>query len=297
MLGLPLQAMKSGFVAIFGKPNAGKSTLLNALVGEKLAIVSHKSQTTRHRIRAFLNGPDYQVIFSDTPGIITPEYKLHEKMMQAVKSSLEDADLALLLVDVRDTPEDVSPVFESLRLRVPAIVVLNKTDMVSEVAVRKAAAFYQEQPYCKEVLAVSALKKHHLEQLVDRIVDYLPEGDPFFAADDLTDLPTRFFAAELIREKIYELFEQEIPYQATVLVNEFREQSHIIRIKAEIVVQRESQKAILLGEKGSMIRKLGTEARQSIEAFLGSKVYLELFVKVRPKWRDNEMHLREYGYS
>jgi GTP-binding protein Era len=297
MLGLPLQAMKSGFVAIFGKPNAGKSTLLNALVGEKLAIVSHKSQTTRHRIRAFLNGPGYQVIFSDTPGIITPEYKLHEKMMQAVKSSLEDADLALLLVDVRDTPGDVNPVFESLKLRVPAILVLNKTDMVPEEAVRKAAAFYREQPYCKEVLAVSALKKLHLEQLVERIVEYLPEGDPFFAEDDLTDLPTRFFAAELIREKIYELFEQEIPYQATVLVSEFREQPHIIRIKAEIVVQRESQKAILLGEKGSMIRKLGTEARQSIEAFLGSKVYLELFVKVRPKWRDNEMHLREYGYS
>ena len=289
--------MKSGFVAIFGKPNAGKSTLLNALVGEKLAIVSHKSQTTRHRIRAFLNGPGYQVIFSDTPGIITPEYKLHEKMMQAVKSSLEDADLALLLVDVRDTPEEVSPVFESLKLRVPAIVVLNKTDMVSEETVRKAAGFYREQPYCKEVLAVSALKKIHLEQLVDKIVQYLPEGDPFFAEDDLTDLPTRFFAAELIREKIYELFEQEIPYQATVLVNEFREQPHIVRIKAEIVVQRESQKAILLGEKGSMIRRLGTEARQSIEAFLGSKVYLELFVKVRPKWRDNEMHLREYGYS
>ena len=289
--------MKSGFVAIFGKPNAGKSTLLNALVGEKLAIVSHKSQTTRHRIRAFLNGPGYQVIFSDTPGIITPEYKLHEKMMQAVKSSLEDADLALLLVDVRDKPEEVSPVFESLRLRVPAIVVLNKTDMVPEEAVRKAAGFYSEQSYCKEVLAVSALKKLHLDQLVDRILQYLPEGDPFFADDDLTDLPTRFFAGELIREKIYELFEQEIPYQATVLVNEFREQPHLIRIKAEIVVQRESQKAILLGEKGSMIRKLGTEARQSIEAFLGNKVYLELFVKVRPKWRDNEMHLREYGYS
>lgn len=289
--------MRSGFVAIFGKPNAGKSTLLNALVGEKLAIVSHKSQTTRHRIRAFLNGPDFQVIFSDTPGIITPEYRLHEKMMGAVKSSLEDADLALLLVDVRDNPEDTSPVFESLRLKVPAIVVLNKADLASPAAVEKGSAFYARQPYCKEVVVVSALKKLHLEALVQRIVQYLPEGDPFFADDDLTDLPTRFFAGELIREKIYELFEQEIPYQATVMVTEFKEQPHIVRIKADIVVQRESQKAILLGERGSMIKKLGTEARQSIEAFLGAKVYLELFVKVRPKWRDNELHLREYGYS
>ncbi|MCU0381426.1 MAG: GTPase Era [Chitinophagaceae bacterium] len=289
--------MKSGFVAIFGKPNAGKSTLLNAMVGEKLAIVSHKSQTTRHRIRAFLNGPDYQVIFSDTPGIITPEYKLHEKMMGAVKSSLEDADLALLLVDVRDNPEEVSPVFESLRLKVPAIVVLNKTDLAPAETVRKAAEFYGSRSYCREVLPISALKKLQLDALIQRIIHYLPEGDAFFADDDLTDLPTRFFAGELIREKIYELFEQEIPYQATVMVTEFKEQPHIVRIKADIVVQRESQKAILLGEKGSMIKKLGTEARQSIEAFLGHRVYLELFVKVRPKWRDNELHLREYGYS
>jgi GTP-binding protein Era len=289
--------MRSGFVAIFGKPNAGKSTLLNALIGEKLAIVSHKSQTTRHRIRAFLNGPGYQVIFSDTPGIITPEYKLHEKMMGAVKSSLEDADLALLLVDARDNPEEVGPVFESLRLKVPAILVLNKSDLAPAETVRKASEYYGNRSYCKEVMVISALKKLHLEELVQRIVHYLPEGDPFFADDDLTDLPTRFFAGELIREKIYELFEQEIPYQATVMVTEFKEQPHIVRIKADIVVQRESQKAILLGERGSMIKKLGTEARQSIESFLGTKIYLELFVKVRPKWRDNELHLREYGYS
>ena len=289
--------MKSGFVAIFGKPNAGKSTLLNALVGEKLAITSHKSQTTRHRIRAFLNGPGYQVIFSDTPGIINPEYRLHEKMMQAVKSALEDADLAILLADVRDNPEETGAVFAGLRLNVPAIVVLNKADLASAEQVRQATAYYQVQPYCRELLVVSALKKDNLGPLVERILSYLPEGNPFFDEEDLTDLPTRFFAGELIREKIYELFEKEIPYQATVLVGEFKELPHLVRIKAEIVVQRESQKAILLGEKGQMIRKLGTESRASIEEFLGRKVYLELFVKVRPKWRDNELHLREYGYN
>jgi GTP-binding protein Era len=289
--------MKSGFVAIFGKPNAGKSTLLNALVGEKLAIVSHKSQTTRHRIRAFLNGDGYQVIFSDTPGIIDPEYKLHEKMMQAVKSALEDADLALLLVDLRETPEAAHQVFEALRLRVPALVVLNKTDMVGPEAVQQARAFFAQQPYCREVLAVSALRKENLQALTTKIIDLLPEGNAFFPEDELTDLPTRFFTAELIREKIFELFEQEIPYHATVLVSEFKELPHLVRIKADIIVQRESQKAILLGGKGAMIKKLGTEARTSIESFLGQKVYLELFVKVRPKWRDNELHLREYGYN
>ncbi len=289
--------MKSGFVAIFGKPNAGKSTLLNALVGEKLAIVSHKSQTTRHRIRAFLNGDGYQVIFSDTPGIIDPEYKLHEKMMQAVKSALEDADLALLLVDLREAPEAAHLVFEALRLRVPALVVLNKTDMVGAEAVQQARAFFAQQPYCREVLAVSALRKENLQALTTKIIDLLPEGNAFFPEDELTDLPTRFFTAELIREKIFELFEQEIPYHATVLVSEFKELPHLVRIKADIIVQRESQKAILLGGKGAMIKKLGTEARASIESFLGQKVYLELFVKVRPKWRDNELHLREYGYN
>ena len=290
-------SFKSGYVNIFGKPNAGKSTLLNALLGEKLAIISDKVQTTRHRIKGILNTEQYQIIFSDTPGIIEPKYKLHEKMMQAVKSALEDADLAVLLADVRDTPEETGAVFAGLRLKVPAIVVLNKADLATQEQVRQATAYYQGQPYCREILVVSALKKDNLDPLVERIVSYLPEGDPFFDEEDLTDLPTRFFAGELIREKIYELFEKEIPYQATVLVSEFKELPHLVRIKAEIVVQRESQKAILLGEKGQMIRKLGTEARTSIEGFLGQKVYLELFVKVRPKWRDNELHLREYGYN
>lgn len=289
--------MKVGFVNIFGKPNAGKSTLLNALVGEKLAIVSPKVQTTRHRIKGFLNSKDYQVIFSDTPGIIEPRYKLHEKMMRAVKSGLEDADLALLLVDVNEHPEEADAVFSSLRLKVPAFVVLNKTDRASHDSVKQVSDFFSARPsYCKKVIAVSALKKINIDRLLDAILEFLPEGEPFYADDDLTDLPTRFFVGEMIREKIFDLFEDEIPYHATVMVKEFKEKTSLIKISAEIIVHRESQKAIILGEKGKMIRQIGMAARQDIEHFLNSKVFLELFVKVRPKWRDNEVHLKEYGY-
>jgi GTPase len=288
--------MKSGFVSIFGKPNAGKSTLLNALVGEKLAIVSHKSQTTRHRIKAFLTGKDYQVIFSDTPGIIDPQYKLHEKMMKAVKSSIEDADVALLLVDINDNFEECNNVFSSLRLKVPAIVVLNKLDKNPQKK-QEAADFFSRQAYCKEVIAVSALKKKNIDELLAAIISRLPEGEPFYADDEMTDLPTRFFVGEMIREKIFELFEEEVPYQATVLVTAFKEKQTLIKIAADVIVQRESQKAIILGQGGKMIRQLGTEARKEIEAFLGSKVFLELFVKVRPGWRNNENWLKEYGYQ
>jgi len=289
--------MKSGFVSIFGRPNAGKSTLLNALMGEKLAIISPKVQTTRHRIRAFLNGEGYQAILSDTPGIIKPEYKLHEKMMRAVKSSLEDADLALLITDVRDKPELSHDVFQALRLKVPAVVLLNKCDKVKPEEAAKAEAFFRAQPYCKDLIRISAATQTEWKPLLDLILKYLPEGDAFFPDDEMTDLPTRFFCGEMVRERIYTLFEDEIPYQTTVVVTDFKEKTSLVKITAEIVVQRESQKAIILGEGGKMIRRLGTESRQAIEAFLGSKVFLELFVKVRPKWRDNELHLREYGYG
>jgi GTP-binding protein Era len=289
--------MKSGFVSIFGRPNAGKSTLVNALVGEKLAIVSHKSQTTRHRIRAFLNGPEHQIIFSDTPGIIQPEYKLHEKMMQAVKSSLEDADVALLLVDVRRPTEESDAIFSALRLKVPAIVVVNKTDMAKPDQVSRVTDFFRQRPYAKMVIPASALRGKNLDQILTSILELLPEGEAFFAQDDLTDMPTRFFVSEIVREKIYELFDEEVPYQTTVAIREFKEKQTLTKITADIVVQRESQKAILIGEGGRMIRRLGTDARKDIEAFLGGKVFLELFVKVRPGWRDNDTHLREYGYS
>ena len=288
--------MKSGFVNIFGKPNAGKSTLLNTLIGEKLAIVSHKVQTTRHRIKAILTGPDHQIIFSDTPGIIEPKYKLHEKMMQAVKGSLEDADLALLITDARENPEESHLIFSSLRLKVPALVILNKVDAVSEEDISKATEFFKQQSYCKEVIVISALKKKGIEKLLEVIIALLPEGAPFYEGDDISDLPTKFFVSELIREKIFLLYGEEIPYHATVLVQEFKEKTTLIKVGADIIVQRETQKGIILGEGGKMIKQLGTLARKDIEEFLGSKVFLELFVKVRPKWRDNEMQLKEYGY-
>lgn len=288
--------MKAGFVNIFGKPNAGKSTLLNALIGEKLAIVSPKVQTTRHRIKGFLNAENYQVIFSDTPGIIEPRYKLHEKMMQSVKNSLEDADLALLLVDINENQEEANAIFENLTLRVPAIVVLNKMDAASADRIKQAEDYFNSKPYCKKIIAISALKKVNTSLLLETILELLPEGEPFYDNDDLTDLPTRFFVGEIIREKIFELFHEEIPYHTTVVVREFKEKTTLIKITAEIIVHRESQKAIIIGEKGKMIRQIGIMAREEIEQFLDSKVFLELFVKVRPKWRDNETHLKEYGY-
>jgi GTPase len=289
--------MKAGFVSIFGKPNAGKSTLLNALLGEKLAIVSPKVQTTRHRIKGIVTEPDYQIIFSDTPGIIEPKYKLHEKMMRAVKSSLEDADLALLLVAVNDRLEESDEIFSSLKLKAPAIVVLNKIDAVAPATLEAARHFFEAKDYCKEVIAISALRQQHIQDLLSKVLEYIPEGEPFFEDGNISDLSTRFFVSELVREKIYTLYEQEIPYETTVLVASFEEKTTLTKIRAEIIVQRESQKAIILGEGGKMIKKLGTEARTAIEEFLGRKVFLELFVKVRPKWRDNENFLKEYGYQ
>lgn len=288
--------MKSGFVNIFGKPNAGKSTLLNAIMGEKMAIVSHKVQTTRHRIKAILTEPGYQIIFSDTPGIIEPKYKLHEKMMQAVKSSLEDADVALLITDVRENQEESHAIFSALKLKAPAIVILNKSDTVNGEQLKTTEAFYKQQPYCKDVVSISALKKKGIAELLSVIVALLPEGMPFYDGDDLSDLPTKFFVSELIREKIFLLFGDELPYHSTILVQEFKEKSTLIKIQADIIVQRDTQKGIILGEGGKMIKQLGTLARKDIEEFLGSKVFLELFVKVKPKWRDNEMQLKEYGY-
>lgn len=288
--------MKTGFVNIFGKPNAGKSTLLNALMGEKLAIVSHKAQTTRHRIKGILTGKDYQVIFSDTPGIIEPKYKLHEKMMQAVKGSLEDADLALLIVDAREEPDESHAIFSALKLKLPAIVVLNKADKTNAVNLQQLKAFFAGQNYCRSVQVISALKQEGIKELLQSILKYLPDGDPFYPEDEISDLQTRFFVGEMIREKIFTLFEDEIPYHATVLVTEFKEKTTLVKIAADIIVHRDTQKAIIIGEGGKMIKKLGMEARKDIEQFLQQKVFLELFVKVRPKWRENELHLREYGY-
>jgi GTPase len=288
--------MKTGFVNIFGKPNAGKSTLLNALMGEKLAIVSPKVQTTRHRIKGILTEKEYQVVFSDTPGIIEPRYKLHEKMMQAVKNALEDADVALLLVDIKEDWKEADAVFSALKLRVPAVVVLNKIDLASEEKIKEGTEFFSTRPYCKKVITISALSGINKKKLINGLLEYLPEGEPFYDGDDISDLNTKFFVGEMVREKIFEYAAEEIPYHTAVLVTEYKEKASLVKITVDIIVHRETQKAILLGEKGNMIKRIGTEARKNIEAFIGQKVYLELFVKVKPKWRENEAQLKEYGY-
>lgn len=288
--------VKAGFVNIFGRPNAGKSTLLNVLIGEKLAIISPKVQTTRHRIKGIVTEKDYQVVFSDTPGIIEPEYKLHEKMMRSVKSALEDADVALLIVDVNDNWSECDTVFTSLKLKIPCILIINKTDKAGKEKINSAIDFFSAKKYCKKVVAISALKESNLKELLELILAFLPEGEPFYDGESISDLNTRFFVGELIREKIYELTEDEIPYHTAVLVREYQEKSTLIKIVANIIVHRETQKAILLGHKGSMIKKIGTEARKEIEDFIGQKVFLELFVKVKPGWRENELQLKEYGY-
>lgn len=288
---------KAGFVNIIGKPNAGKSTLLNALVGEKLAIISPKVQTTRHRIMGIVTAPGYQIVFSDTPGIIEPRYRLQEKMMAAVRSALEDADVALLLVAVHDDVEENKTLFRSLQLRVPTLLCINKIDLANQTALATLQKDYAELDFVKQVIPVSALQKINLDQLIAAILDHLPVSEPFYPEDTLTDRPTRFFVAELIREKIFLLYQEEIPYHTAVIVTQFEEKQTLTKISASIIVQRESQKAILLGEKGKAIKELGTRARTDIEQFLGRKVFLELFVKVRNKWRDNENFLREYGYA
>ena len=289
---------KSGFVNIFGPPNAGKSTLLNALLGEQLVITSHKVQTTRHRILGILTEPNYQIVFSDTPGIIEPKYKLHQKMMQHVKSALEDADVAILMHDISLPPEEFEIVAQTLKLKVPVIFLLNKTDLIKDKKeVQAKVAYYKEKYPNWEILPISAQKKDNLEQLTKMILDRLPDGPPFYPEDSISDRPTRFFVSELIREQIYNLYHEELPYHTAVIVQAFEEKANLDVIRAEIIVTRETQKGIIVGRGGSMIKQLGINSRKAIEEFLQRKVHLELFVKVRPKWRDNDTYLREYGYN
>ena len=289
---------KSGFVNIFGLPNAGKSTLLNALLGEHLVITSPKVQTTRHRIIGMLNNPGYQIIFSDTPGIIDPKYKLHQKMMLQVKSALEDADVALLIQDINLEPETFEPVAAMLKLKVPAALLLNQTDRLhhKDETESRVAAYKTAFPQF-EIIPLTAKFGKPATAIMPFILQHLPEAPAYYPGDNLSDRPVRFFVSELIREQIYNLYQEEIPYHAAVMIQSYEEKPHITVIKAEIVVSRETQKVILIGKGGSMIKQLGMAARQRIEDFVQGKVHLELFVKVRPKWRDNENYLQEYGYN
>lgn len=291
-------AHKAGFVNIFGPPNAGKSTLLNALLGEHLVITSPKVQTTRHRILGILTEPNYQIVFSDTPGIIEPKYELHKKMMLQVKSALEDADVAILMHDITQPIEDIEAIAAGLKLKVPTILLLNKSDLLQDKkeVTEKLKVYKQKFPKYL-VQTISAVTKSNLDKLVPFILQSLPEAPPFYPEESMSDRPTRFFVSELIREQIYDLYKEEIPYHTAVMIQSYEEKPTLHVIKADIIVTRETQKIILIGKGGALIKQLGIEARKKIEAFVGQKVHLELFVKVRPKWRDTENYLKEYGYN
>jgi GTP-binding protein Era len=289
---------KAGYVNIFGAPNAGKSTLLNALLGEQLVITSPKVQTTRHRILGILTEPEYQIVFSDTPGIIEPKYKLHEKMMSQVKSALEDADVALLIHDITQPIEEFESIVKSLKLKVPAMILLNKADLLkNNIEVDETVEKYKQQFDGFEIMAVSAKDKRHIEKIVPTVLKHLPLAPPYYPEDSMSDRPVRFFVSELIRQQIYELYHEELPYHSAVIIQAFEEKATLTVIKAEIIVTRETQKIIIIGKGGSLIKQLGINSRKAIEEFIQTKVHLELFVKVRPKWRDNDNYLKEYGYN
>lgn len=290
-------AHKAGYVNIIGEPNVGKSTLLNALLGERLVIVNPKAQTTRHRILGILNGPDHQLILSDTPGILDPQYRMHERMMQAVDEALTDADILIVLVEFGQTPERSENVVKRAeRFKGPMLVLVNKVDTGSEEAVLEALQSWQAHFPQAKVVPLSALHGLNVPELRTYLVDHLPEHPPYFNKEDLSDRNMRFFVSEMIREKILAFYQQEIPYSTQVVVNSFEEGETLTKIQADIIVMRDSQKGIIIGQGGRALRKLGTEARKAIEAFVGTQVFLDLRVKVDPDWREDEKKLKRYGY-
>lgn len=288
---------KAGFVSIIGYPNVGKSTLMNALLGERLSIITPKAQTTRHRIMGIFSGDDYQVVYSDTPGVIKPHYKLHRAMMSAVFSAIDDADVILIVTEPgNEFKED--DILSRIRLSAsPVIVAINKIDLGTMETMGVEVEKWIKTLENATVLPVSALHNLNLDQVFKAILHHLPESPPFYPKDELTDRSQRFFVSEIIREKILLNFSQEVPYSTEVAVESFREETHITRISATIFVARESQKGILLGHQGAAIKKLGTDARKDIEAFLGKHIFLELRVKVAKDWREDERALKRFGYE
>ncbi|MFM8449678.1 MAG: GTPase Era [Haliscomenobacter sp.] len=295
---------KSGFINIVGRPNVGKSTLMNALVGERMSIITAKPQTTRHRIIGILSGEAFQMVFSDTPGIIQkPSYKMQHTMNAYVRSTFEDADLMLLVTEPGETYAEDDPLLESFRkLTVPRFLVINKIDLLEQEALDTLVASWKERLQTDHVLTISALQQLHTQDLLRDILEVLPEGPEYYPKDQLTDRPERFFISEIIREKVLLLYHQEIPYSVDVAVESFkegevtREGKPLVRISAVLYVARKTQKPIIIGKNGESIKKLGTESRLAIETFLESKVFLELFVKVKDNWRDDDKALRQLGY-
>jgi GTPase len=290
---------QAGFVSIIGKPNVGKSTLMNALVGEKVSIISPKVQTTRHRILGILSKPEFQLVFSDTPGIIEPKYKLHGNMMQFVNESLQDADVVIYLTDTFTSAEKDAVLIERIKLiQSPLIIVVNKVDELQETnQIIERITFWQQQVNCKAVVPVSALNKFNLDVLLGNILQHVPKAPPFYPDDQLTDKSERFIASEIIREKIMMRYKEEIPYSVQVEVVEFKEEENLLRISAEIYVMRDSQKQIMIGKGGVALKNVGIAARRDMEQFFGKQVFLQTYVRVKDNWRDDDRVLKQFGYK
>ena len=289
---------KSGFVNIIGNPNVGKSTLMNSLVGEKLSIITSKAQTTRHRILGLVNGEDFQLVLSDTPGVIKPSYDLQSSMMDFVKSAVDDADIIIYMIEVGESSlkdEDLYNKIKSSTL--PLLLVINKIDLSNQNELEEQVDKWKNKLPNAEIFPISALEKFQVESLLKRIIELLPESPPYFPKDQLTDKPERFFVNEIIREKILLNYKKEIPYSVEILTEEFKEDDKIIRIRSIIMVERDSQKGIIIGHKGSALKKIGIHARKDLETFFGKQIHIELFVKVNKNWRNNQNQLKRFGYK
>ena len=289
---------RSGFINIIGNPNVGKSTLMNNLVGEKLSIITSKAQTTRHRILGIVNGDNFQLIFSDTPGIIKPSYELQDSMMDFVKSALEDADVLLYMVEIGEKSIKDSEVHDKIQsAKIPTIILLNKIDLSNQEDIENQIKVWSNKYPKTEIYPVSALNNFNTEKVINRIIELIPESPPYFPKDQLTDKPERFFVNEKLREKILLYYNKEIPYSVEVQTEEFKEEESIIRIRSLILVERESQKGIIIGHNGVALKKIGSKARIELEKFFGKKIFIELHVKVSKNWRSNSNQLRKFGYK
>ncbi|GGD79025.1 MAG: GTPase Era [Emticicia sp.] len=292
---------KAGFISIVGKPNVGKSTLMNILVGERLSIITSKAQTTRHRIMGIVNGvhegTDFQLVYSDTPGIIKPIYELHKSMMHFVHGSLEDADVILFVTDIFEKHDEDDVITKLQHTETPILLIINKIDLATPEQIEEKVSYWKENFKAVEVIPISALHQQNVDGLFSKIIGFLPVHHPYFPKDELTDKPERFFAAEIIREKIFTNYTKEVPYSCEVVITSFKEKEDMIVVSAEIYVERTTQRAILLGHKGERIKKVGIEARQEMENFFGKKIFLEQYIRVEPDWRNKRQKLERFGYE
>jgi len=288
---------KAGFVSILGNPNVGKSTLMNTLIGERLSITTSKAQTTRHRIMGIVNGENFQIVYSDTPGVLTPNYKMQEYMMKYVESALQDSDVLLYMAECGETNYNQQIINSIIQSKTPVILIINKIDLATEEIINTSKQHWENVLQPQKIYCISALLGTNLHEIMDGITDLLPLSPPYFSNEELTNRPMRFFVAEIIREKILLQFKKEIPYSVEIEITDYKEDTNITRINAIIFVERDSQKAIILGHKGQSIKELGINARISIEEFIAQKVYLSLSVKVQKDWRNNESRLRQFGYG